>query len=117
MDDKNIRRNRRINRIRKRVSGTAAVPRFAVFRSSGNIYGQLIDDTKGHTLVTASSLETEIKKEKKKKTEVSKIVGRLIAQRAVEKGIKEAVFDRRGYKFHGRVKALAESARENGLKF
>ena len=117
MKDKNFKRKRRIKRIRKRISGTASVPRLAVFRSLSNVYCQLVDDTSGRTLVSASSLEEGLKKEKKKKLELSKLVGKLVAERAQEKGIKRAVFDRRGYRFHGRIKALADSARENGLKF
>jgi large subunit ribosomal protein L18 len=99
--------------------GTAEQPRLNVFRSLNEIYVQVIDDTKGHTLVSASTIEPELKKKVKgkKKTEQAKLVGQTIADRAKEQGIKNVVFDRGGYKFIGRVAALAEGARENGLKF
>lgn len=109
----------RHKRIRKKLSGTTERPRLAVFRSEKHIYAQIIDDTKGVTLVAASTVEKAMK-EKLKKTwnvEAAKEVGKLIAERALAKGIKEVVFDRGGFKYHGRVKALADSAREAGLKF
>lgn len=109
----------RHKRIRKKLSGTAERPRLAVFRSEKHIYAQIIDDTKGVTLVAASTVEKAMR-EKLKKTwnvEAAKEVGKLIAERALAKGIKEVVFDRGGFKYHGRVKALADSAREAGLKF
>jgi len=109
----------RHKRIRKKLSGTTERPRLAVFRSEKHIYAQIIDDTKGVTLVAASTVEKAMR-EKLKKTwnvEAAKEVGKLIAERALAKGIKEVVFDRGGFKYHGRVKALADSAREAGLKF
>ncbi len=112
-----LARKRRHNRIRKKVFGTATVPRLVVFRSLNNISGQLIDDIKGMTIVSVSSLEAEIKKKKLKKMENSRIIGKILAQKAKEKGIKKIVFDRGGYKYHGRVRGLAESVREEGIKF
>lgn len=104
----------RHNRIRAKVSGTNSRPRMSIFRSLGNIYVQLIDDESGKTLVAASS--KNIKAEGSKQN-VSAEVGKLIAKKAIEAGITEVVFDRGGYRYHGRVKTLAESARESGLKF
>lgn len=104
----------RHNRIRAKISGTASVPRLNVFRSVSHIYAQLIDDTAGKTLAAASSKEV---KAKGTKTDVASEVGKLIAQKAVKSGIERAVFDRGGYKYHGRVKNLAEAARAAGLKF
>lgn len=104
-------------RVRKRVSGTAERPRLAVYRSLQHVYAQLIDDVSGVTLAAASSLEGDVKtgSSGRNKTATSRAVGELVAKRAVEKGIKTAVFDRGGNKYHGRVKALAEAAREGGL--
>jgi large subunit ribosomal protein L18 len=104
-------------RVRKRVSGTAARPRLAVFRSSQHVYAQVIDDEQGVTLTAASSLEGEVRTGSagRNKTLTSRVVGELVAKRAAEKGIKTVVFDRGGNKYHGRVKALAEAAREGGL--
>ncbi len=101
------------------MAGTASRPRLCVFRSLSNIYAQVIDDDKGHTLVSASSLEAEVKAEAegKPKSEGAGVVGAVVGKRALDKGIKEVVFDRGGYKYHGRVKSLAESARKVGLKF
>jgi large subunit ribosomal protein L18 len=112
-------RRRRHLRVRKRVEGTVARPRFCVFRSLSHIYAQVIDDVSGRTLVAASDLEQEARAggNGAKKTGKAALVGRLVGQRALDKGIKEVVFDRAGYRFHGRVKALAEAAREAGLKF
>ncbi len=113
-------RLRRKMRIRKRLLGTPERPRLAVFRSARHIYAQVIDDTKGVTISAASSLSPEIKDrlaECKGKVEVAKIVGELVAKRAMEKGVKKVAFDRGGYKYHGRVKALADGARELGLEF
>lgn len=107
------KRQRRHAKIRKVVKGTAARPRLVVFRSLKAIYAQLIDDTTHKTLLSESS----VKLEKGKKTDKSKEVGILIAKKSAEKGITEVVFDRNGYKYHGRVKALADGAREGGLKF
>ena len=113
------RRTARHLRVRRKVVGSSERPRVSVFRSLQNIYVQLIDDTQGSTLASASSLENTITgaKGSSLKIDVSKRVGSLIAKRAVEKGISAVVFDRGGYKYHGRVKALAEAAREGGLKF
>jgi large subunit ribosomal protein L18 len=112
-------RARRHARVRAKVSGTPARPRLNVFRSLSNIYAQLIDDQAGATLVSASSIDTELKAalDGKKKAEQAKLVGQAIAARAKAKGITQAVFDRGGYQYHGRVKALAEGAREGGLEF
>ena len=115
-----IERRQRIRyRIRKVVSGTAQRPRMSVFRSNRQIYVQLIDDLKGVTLVAASSLEKAVAEQVKGKTniEVAAIVGKLAAERALAKGISEVAFDRGGYLYHGRVKSLADAAREGGLKF
>lgn len=113
-ESKNVNRIKRHARIRKNLSGTSETPRLNVFRSNTNIYAQIIDDTKGETLVSASSLEL---KTKKCDTEVATKVGTEIAKKALAKGITEVVFDRGGYKYHGRVKALADASREAGLKF
>jgi large subunit ribosomal protein L18 len=112
-------RNRRHHRVRQKVSGTADRPRLCVFRSLNHIYAQVIDDARGHTLVTASTLDTEIAADSKgkKKTGKAEMVGALLAKRAVEKGISQVAFDRGGSLYHGRVKALAEAARKGGLKF
>ena len=105
-------------RIRSKISGTSAIPRMNVFRSNKEIYVQLIDDRKGQTLVSAGSTEKEISEvEKGNKIEQAKLVGKKIAEKAREKGIEQVVFDRNGYLYHGRVKSLADAARENGLKF
>ncbi|MGM9999057.1 MAG: 50S ribosomal protein L18 [Candidatus Bruticola sp.] len=114
---RNVLRQRRHARIRKNVSGTAEYPRLAVFRSSRHVYAQVIDDQAGHTLASASSLDKALRDEKVSPTEMAKRVGMLCAQRAQEKGINSVVFDRGGYQFHGRVAALAEGAREQGLEF
>ncbi|GBF12053.1 50S ribosomal protein L18 [Tepidibacillus infernus] len=117
--DKNKIRKRRHLRIRKNIVGTAERPRLNVFRSSKNIYAQLIDDVTGTTLVSASTLDKELSGEIKNggNIEAAKLVGELVAKRAVEKGYVSVVFDRGGYLYHGRIKALAESAREAGLQF
>lgn len=104
-------------RIRKKISGSASKPRLSVFRSNSDIYAQLIDDNNGATLASASSRTKDIKAQKAPKTEKSKLVGAAIAQKAGELGIKSVVFDRNGYIYHGRVKAVAEGAREGGLEF
>jgi len=115
---KKERRQRIRYRIRKRITGTAERPRMSVYRSNNQIYVQIIDDVAGNTLIAASSLEKEIAaKEGIKKTEQAKLVGNSIAEKALAKGINEVVFDRGGYLYHGRVKNLAEAAREKGLKF
>ena len=110
----NVARLRRHKRVRKAISGTAACPRLCVFRSLKNIYAQIIDDVKGATLVSASSLELEGNGGNK---EAAKAVGELVAKKALEKGIENVVFDRGGYIYHGRVQELADGAREAGLKF
>jgi len=106
-------------RVRAKIEGSETRPRLSVFRSLSHIYAQVINDAAGNTIATASTLEPEIKEqiEGKKKSEEAKVVGTVIAQRAISKGIKEVVFDRGGFKYQGRVKALAEGAREAGLKF
>jgi len=114
---KEYRRYRIRQRIRKIVKGTAQRPRLSVFRSNTNIYVQLIDDENGKTLVAASSLDPEINSAKVDKKEKAKMVGKVIAQKAIEAGCNAVVFDRGGYLYHGRVKSLADSAREAGLKF
>ncbi len=106
---------RRARRVRAKILGTAKRPRLSVFRSLKHIYGQLLDDTKGTTLLSASSLE--LKKPKLKGKELAREVGKSLAKKAELKKIKEVVFDRGGYKFHGQVKALADGAKEGGLKF
>ncbi len=104
-------------RIRKKISGTAQKPRLSVFRSNRDIYAQLIDDENGVTIASASSREAVIVAQKTNKTEKSKLVGSAIAKKSGELGIKEVVFDRSGYLYHGRVKAIADGAREGGLEF
>jgi large subunit ribosomal protein L18 len=112
------RRTRIRMRIRKKISGTAGKPRVAIFRSNKQIYVQVIDDLTGSTLLSASSKEKEIAaKTGIKKTEQAAFVGKLLASRCKEKGIDSVTFDRGGYKYHGRVKSLADAAREGGLKF
>ena len=109
----------RHRRVRSTVTGNSERLRLCVFRSARHVYGQVIDDTKGHTLASASSLDESVRRDSSKKTkiETSKMVGTLVAQRALEKGVKKVVLDRGGYKYHGRVRALAEAAREGGLDF
>jgi large subunit ribosomal protein L18 len=106
-------------RIRKKISGTPERPRLAVFRSQGQIYAQIIDDGQGRTLCCASSLDKQLRSQFKRGSNLAaaKAVGQLIATRAKEKGVEAVVFDRGGFQYHGRVKALAEAAREGGLKF
>ncbi len=113
---KNDRRLRIKRRIRKIVTGTSEQPRLAVFRSNKEIYAQIINDATGTTLMAASSKQKDIKA-KGTKTEIAAIVGKAIAEKAVKAGIEKIAFDRGGYLYHGRVKALAEAAREGGLKF
>ncbi|MCB0112818.1 MAG: 50S ribosomal protein L18, partial [Caldilineaceae bacterium] len=112
-------RQRRHARVRRRVEGTPARPRLNVFRSLTNIYAQVIDDAAGATLVSASSLEPGLNEmmSGKNKTEQAKAVGQVLAERAKEKGIDKVVFDRGGYRYHGRIKALADASREGGLEF
>ena len=113
---KNVARVRRHERVRAKISGTAERPRLCVFRSNKNIAVQVIDDVAGNTLVAASTLDKEIKT-KASNIEAAKEVGDLIAKRAIKAGIKNVVFDRGGYIYHGKIKALAEAAREAGLEF
>jgi large subunit ribosomal protein L18 len=110
-------RRRRHLRIRKRLSGTTARPRLCVFRSLNQIYAQVIDDTSGRTVAAASSLDAALRSASGSKTDRAKAVGSAIAERAKAAGIDEVVFDRGGYMYHGRVKALADAAREAGLEF
>jgi large subunit ribosomal protein L18 len=104
-------------RIRRKISGVASNPRLSVYRSNADIYAQLIDDTKGLTLASASSRDKDIAAQKVTKSEKSKMVGAAIALKAGELGIKEVTFDRGGYLYHGRVKSVADGAREGGLQF
>ncbi len=117
--DKNEERLRRHTRVRKKISGTAEAPRLSVYRSLNHIYVQVIDDVKGVTLCSASTLEKEVKGAVKDmtKTEAAKLVGKKVAERALAKGVKEVVFDRGGYLYTGRVQAIADGAREAGLNF
>jgi len=114
---KNERRLRIKNRIRKVVSGTEARPRLAVYRSNKEIYAQLIDDLTGNTISAASSRDKDISSAKATKAEVAKLVGKALAEKALKAGVETVSFDRGGYLYHGRVKQLAEGAREGGLKF
>ena len=115
--DKNVTRKKRHARVRTKLSGTAARPRLNVFRSNKHIYAQLIDDVNGVTLASASTLEKDLTVESSSNTDAAVKIGELVAKRAVEKGVTEVVFDRGGYLYHGRVQALADAARENGLQF
>lgn len=115
MKNKREKRLRRHKRVRAKIRGTNNVPRLCVFRSNKHICGQLVDDEKGKTLLAVKDLE--IKKLPKGKTAIAKEVGKLLAKKALEKKITKVVFDRAGYKYHGRVRALAEGVQEGGLKF
>jgi large subunit ribosomal protein L18 len=115
--DKNAARKKRHSRVRRNLSGTAERPRLNVFRSSKQIYAQLIDDVNKVTLVSASTVDNELGLDNGGNVEAAKKVGELVAKRAIEKGYKEIVFDRGGYLYHGRIQALAEAAREAGLQF
>ena len=117
MNTKSIRRQKIKFRVRSKISGTTQKPRLSVFRSNGDIYAQLIDDETGKTLAAASSREMDILAQKVTKVEKSKLVGAAIARKATELGLKDVTFDRSGYLYHGRVKAVAEGAREGGLLF
>ncbi|MBC8033685.1 MAG: 50S ribosomal protein L18 [Chitinophagaceae bacterium] len=117
MNAKVVSRQKIRYRIRRKISGTTTRPRLTVFRSNAEIYAQLIDDTTGTTLASASSKEKDIVAQKVPKTEKSKLVGASIARKAVALGLTDVIFDRSGYLYHGRVKAVAEAAREAGLKF
>lgn len=116
---KRIARQKRHARIRAKVEGIPSRPRLCVFRSLNHIYAQVIDDLQGYTLASASTLDPEIKgqADDKAKSAKAELVGSLVAKRALNKGINQVVFDRGGYKYHGRIKALAEAARQAGLKF
>ena len=115
--DRKVERVRRHKRVRNKISGTAERPRLCVFRSNANIEAQIIDDVKGVTLVSATSLDKELKLKNGSNIEAAKVVGAEIAKRAKKAKITAVVFDRGGYLYHGRVKALAEAAREGGLEF
>ena len=117
MDAKVARRSRIKYGIRQKISGTAQKPRLSVFRSNTEIYAQLIDDANGVTLASASSKDKEVAAQKVTKTEKSKLVGAALAKKATALGLETCVFDRGGYLYHGRVKAVADGAREGGLKF
>jgi len=114
-----VRRQQVHQRLRKRVRGAVGAPRLSVFRSSGHIYAQVVDDTRGSTMVSASSLDKEARAALKTGGNVAaaKVVGEILAKRAKEAGVERVVFDRGGYAYHGRVKALADAARTSGLKF
>ncbi|MFD1162649.1 MULTISPECIES: 50S ribosomal protein L18 [Hwangdonia] len=114
---KNQRRTRIKNRIRKVVSGTEARPRLTVFRSNKEIYAQVVDDVNGKTISAASSRDKDISSAKGNKSEVANLVGKAVAEKALKAGVETIAFDRGGYLYHGRVKSLAEGAREAGLKF
>ena len=109
-------RERRHKRVRKKILGTQERPRLNIYKSNRYIYAQIIDDMKSHTIISASSLESELKA-KNINCEISKKVGLIIGSRAIEQGIKQVIFDRSGYRYHGNVKSLAEGARESGLEF
>lgn len=117
LDLKKQTRIRRKKRIRKKMVGTQSKPRLSVFRSANHIYSQLIDDTNGHTLAAASSMEKAVKEHSKSNNNiaVANFVGKLVAERAMKQGIKKVVFDRNGFLYHGRVKAVSDGAREAGL--
>ena len=114
--DKNVIRKKRHNRVRRTLSGTAERPRLNVYRSNKNIYAQLIDDVNGVTLASASTVDKELEINGSN-VDAAKAVGAAVAKRAIDKGYKSVVFDRGGYLYHGRIKALAEAAREEGLEF
>ncbi len=118
-EKRRLARLRRHRRVRKKVVGTPERPRLSVFRSLKHIYAQIIDDSRGHTLVAASTLDPQLRGQLDglTKTEQARLVGKLLAERALARGVKKVAFDRGGYKYHGRVKALAEAAREGGLDF
>ena len=117
--DRRVARLRRHRRVRKRVVGTSERPRLNVIRSLSHIYAQVIDDSQGHTLVSASTFDPEVEAQLRglTKTEQASVVGRVLAERALSQGVSRVVFDRGGYAYHGRVRALADAAREGGLEF
>jgi large subunit ribosomal protein L18 len=114
---RNAAREKRHERIRLHLEGTTERPRLAVFRSLSHIYAQVIDDSSGRTLAAASTLEKELRGAKQTKTEEARVVGRLVAERAKTAGVERVVFDRAGFRYHGRIKSLADAAREAGLDF
>ena len=116
--EKRIARKRRHRRLRRNLIGNSERPRLAVFRSLKHTYVQIVDDSKGHTIASASDLEPSLRSNRGgKKIDIAMLIGRTIAERARKSGIEDVVFDRGGFKYHGRIKALAEAAREGGLKF
>ena len=117
--DRRVGRLRRHKRVRRHVIGTPERPRLNVFRSLNHIYAQVIDDSKGQTLVSASTIDPEVQKQLEglAKADQARVVGKVLAERALGQGVKQVIFDRGGYKYHGRVKALADAAREDGLEF
>ena len=117
--EKQLARQRRHARVRRRVRGTPERPRLTVFRSLKHIHAQVIDDTQGHTLVAASTLDAEVRGQlaEKDKSAQAAVVGEVLAKRALEAGVERIVFDRGGYKYHGRIKSLADAARKAGLEF
>ena len=119
IEKKRRARQRRHQRVRKHISGTPERPRLNVYRSLNEIYGQIVDDVAGHTLVSASTIDREVRPliQGKTKSEQARVVGEFLARRALDKGIKQVVFDRGGWAFHGRIQALADAAREEGLEF
>jgi large subunit ribosomal protein L18 len=118
-ETRNEARRRRHKRVRRKISGTSNVPRLSVFRSLKHIYAQIIDDDAGFTLVSASTLDPDVREQvgELSKVEQAELVGKLLAEKALSKGVKRVVFDRGGYVYHGRVKALADASREGGLIF
>ena len=117
INPKKLAHIKRKKRIRKKVLGTPERPRLCIFRSARHIYAQVIDDVEGATLVQASSIEKAFRDQQDKKTKTANAIGKLVAERALAKGIKQVVFDRNGFLYHGRVKAVSEGAREAGLNF
>jgi large subunit ribosomal protein L18 len=119
VQERHVRRLKRHRRVRKKISGTTARPRLVVFRSLTNVEGQIVDDTQGITLLGISTSSSDVKSESSElsKSERGRLAGKLLAQRAIDKGITKVVFDRGGFIYHGRVKAFAEGAREGGLEF
>ena len=117
--DRRVARLRRHRRVRKHVVGTSERPRLNVFRSLRHIYAQVVDDSQGHTLAAASTIDPEVRTQLQglTKTEQARVVGKVLAERALSQGVKKVVFDRGGYLYHGRVKALADAAREGGIEF
>ena len=115
--DKNAVRKKRHARVRTKLSGTEARPRLNVFRSNKHIYAQLIDDVNGVTIASASTLDKDVNLDSSSNIDAAVKIGELVAKRAVEKGVSTVIFDRGGYLYHGRIKALADAARENGLEF